>query len=207
MELRRRTPCIRRRLWQTHSRDRRALAVRTPTQPPQHLLLSDRQLTCPVFVLLEASSQQDALFPLPVNVLPMAIHPFFMFLIHPGDLILQVIDDGLQLFNLPLQSRHLVIVVVELEGQIRVSTKKLLGFPPTCAMFPSINLYSCSPIAVEYLIALVAPSLGLSITSWSRRPQFRRWNNTLASSSTLSEVSVRNVTKIMLFLSNFSFLS
>ena len=113
-----------------------------------------------------------------------------MFSVHPGDLILQVIDDGLQLFNLPLQSHHLVVIVVVLEGQIRVSTKKLLGFPPTCAMFPSINLHSHSPIAAEYLITLVAPSLGLSITSWSRRHQFRRWNNTLASSSTLSEVRI-----------------
>ena len=60
VELQRRTPLIRRRLWQTHSRDRRTLAVCTPTQPPQHLLLSNRQLTHPVFVLLKTHPQQDA---------------------------------------------------------------------------------------------------------------------------------------------------
>ena len=91
---------------------------------------SNRQLRHPVFVLLKAHPQQDALFPLPINILPVTIHPLLMFSIHPGDLILQVIDDGLQLFDLPLQSHHLVIIVVGLKGRIRVSTKKLLGFPP-----------------------------------------------------------------------------
>ena len=42
MELQRRTPCIRRRLWRTYSGDRRTLVVCTPTQPPQHLLSLDR---------------------------------------------------------------------------------------------------------------------------------------------------------------------
>ena len=88
-----------------------------------------------IFVLLEASPQQDTLFPLPVNILPVTIHLLLMFSVHPGDLILQVVDDGLQLFDLPLQSHHLAIVVVDLEGQIRVSTKKLLGFPPPMQCF------------------------------------------------------------------------
>ena len=57
MELWRRTPCIRRRLWRTHSRDRRTSAVCTPTQPPRHLLSSKSQLCCPIFVLLETSPQ------------------------------------------------------------------------------------------------------------------------------------------------------
>ena len=41
------------------------------------------------------------------------------------------------------------------------SSKEYASSHPTCAMFPLINLHSCSPIAAEYLIALVAPSLGL----------------------------------------------
>ena len=147
------------------------MAVCTPTQLSRHLLLSNRQLTHPVFVLLEASPQQDALFPLLVNILPMVIHPFLMLSVHSCDLILQVIHHGLQLFNLPLQSRHFCIVVVVLdEGLVSYSSKEYASSPPTYAMFPLISLHSCSPIAVEYLIALVVPSLGLSITSWSRRP-------------------------------------
>ena len=47
---------------------------------------------------------------------------------------------------------------------------RVTWIPPTCAMFLSINLLSCSPIAAEYLIAPVVPSLGLFITSWSNRP-------------------------------------
>ena len=57
VELRRWTPCIRRRLWQTNSKDWRTLVVCTPTQPPRHLLSSDRQLSCPIFILLEAHPQ------------------------------------------------------------------------------------------------------------------------------------------------------
>ena len=141
MELRRRTPCIRRRLWRTHSRDRRALAVCTPTQPPQHLLLSDRQLTHPIFVFLKTHPQQDALFPLPVDILPMTIHPFLVLSVHSGDLILQVVYNGLQLFDLPLQSCHLHIIVVVLDkGLVSYSSKEYASRPPTCAMFPSINL-------------------------------------------------------------------
>ena len=191
MELRRWTPCIRRRLWQTHSRDWRTLVVCTPTQLPQHLLPSNRQLCCPVFIFLKTRPQQDALFPLPVDILPMTIHPFLVFLVQPGDLILPVIYHCLQLINLPLQSHYLPIIVVVLDkGLVSYSSKEYASSPPTCATFPLINLHSRSPIAAEYLIALVAPSLGQSITSWSRRPQLRRWNNTLASSSTLSEVRI-----------------
>ena len=138
VELQRRTPCIRRRLWQTHSRDRRTLAVCTPTQPPQHLLLSNRQLTHPVFVLLKTHPQQDAFLSLPVDVLPMAIHPFLMLSIHPCDLILQVVHHGfqlfnlpLQLFNLPLQHRYLVVIVVVLEGGlVSYSSKEYASSPP-----------------------------------------------------------------------------
>ena len=93
VELRRRIPCIRRRLWQTHSRDRRTLVVCTPTQLSWHLLSLNGQLGRPIFVLLKTHHQQDALFPLPANILPVTIHPFLMLSIHPCDLILQVVDD------------------------------------------------------------------------------------------------------------------
>ena len=195
VELQRRTPCIRRRMWQTHSRDWRTLAVCTPTQPPWHLLLLNWQLTCPILILLKTHPQQDAFLSLPVNVLPMTIHPFPMFSVHPCDLILQVIHHGLQLFNLPLQHCHLIVIVVVLEGRlVRYSSKEYASSPLTCAMFPSINLHNCSPIAAEYLIALVAPSLGLSVTSWSKRPQFKRWNRTLVSASTTSAVRISLLT-------------
>ena len=90
--------------------------VCTPTQPPQHLLTLNGQLSNPILIVLEASPQQDALFPLPVNILPMAIHPFLVLSLSPPDLIFQVFDNGLQLFDLPPQSRHLCIIVVVLEG-------------------------------------------------------------------------------------------
>ena len=64
VELRRWTPCIRRRLWRTYSRDWRALAVCTPTQPPRHLLSSDRQLTCqgnPCTLQLQTSPKTSVL--------------------------------------------------------------------------------------------------------------------------------------------------
>ena len=133
----------RRRLWQTHSRDWRALAVCTPTQPPGHLLLSDRQLTHPIFVLLKTHPQQDTLFPLPVDILPMVIHPFLVLSVHSSDLILQVVYHGLQLFDLPFQSCHFRIIVVVLdEGLVSYSSKEYASSPPTCAMFPLINLHS-----------------------------------------------------------------
>ena len=158
MELRRRTPSVRRRLWRTHSRDRRALAVCTPTKPPQHLLLSDRQLTHPVFVLLKTHPQQNALFPLPVDILPVTIHLLLVFSVHSCDLILQVIHHCLQLFNLPLQSRHFCIIVVVLnKGLVSYSSKEYASSPPTCAMFPSINLHSRSPITAEWHHPLVYP--------------------------------------------------
>ena len=145
--------------------------VCTPAQLPRHLLTSNSQLRGPIFVLLEDSPQQDTLFPLPVNIIPMAIHPFFMLLLSPPDLIFQVFDNGFQLFDLPPQCCHLVIIAIVLEGGlVSYSSKEYASRPPTCAMFPLINLHSHSPIAAEYLIALVAPSFGLSITPWSKRP-------------------------------------
>ena len=75
MELRRRSPHIGRRLWRTHSRDRRTLAICTPAQPPRHLLSMNRQLIYPVFVLLKTCPQQDALLSVPVEVLPVTIQP------------------------------------------------------------------------------------------------------------------------------------
>ena len=82
-------------------------------------------------MFLKTNPQQDALFPLPVDILPVAIHPFLMFSVHPGDLILQVIHHGLQLFNFPLQGRHFRIVVVILdEGLVSYSSKEYASRPP-----------------------------------------------------------------------------
>ena len=125
VELWRRTPSIRRRLWRTHSRDRRTLAVSTPAQLHRHLLSLNGQLSSPVLILLEAGPQQDTLFPLLVNILPMVIHPFLMFSLSPSDLILQVFDNGLQLFDLSPQSHHLRIIVVVLEcGLVSYSSQE-----------------------------------------------------------------------------------
>ena len=77
LELRRRSPCIGRRLWRTHSRNWRTLTVCTPTQLSRHLLSSDRQFGYPVFVLLKTCPQQDALLSVPIKVLSVRIQPFF----------------------------------------------------------------------------------------------------------------------------------
>ena len=113
-----------------------------------------------------------------------------MFSVHPHNLVGQIVDNGPQLFNLPPQRCHLIIIVVVLEGGNQSLYKEVTRIPPTCAMFPLINLHSRSPITAEYLITLVAPSLGPSITSWSNRPQFKRWNSTLISSSIPSAVRI-----------------
>ena len=77
VELRRRTPGIGGKLWQTYSGNWRALAVCTPAQPPCHLLTTDSQLCCPVFILLKTCPQQYALFPVPIYVLPVTIQSLF----------------------------------------------------------------------------------------------------------------------------------
>ena len=47
----------------------------TPAQPPHHLLSTNRQLVCPVFIFLKTCPQQDALLPVPIGVLPVTIQP------------------------------------------------------------------------------------------------------------------------------------
>ena len=152
MELQGRTPCIRRRLWRTHSGDWRTLVVCTPAQPPRHLLSSDRQLSYPVFILLKTRPQQNALFPVPVKVFPMTIQPLFQRPLYViltsqdfSQLTPQISYQPPELCYLVLQSPYIAVHLLLLDGGSLIypvtgyplflpsETLPLLPSPPACS--------------------------------------------------------------------------
>ena len=88
--------------------------VCTTTQLPSHLLTSNGQLGSPVLILLESYPQQDALLLVPIIVLSMVIHLFFMILSDHLYLIPQVGNYSLQLLNLSGPLYPIALNVIQL---------------------------------------------------------------------------------------------
>ena len=129
MELWGRSPCIGRRLWRTHSRNWRTLTVCTPTQPSCHLLSSNEQLSDPVFVLLKTCPQQNALFPVPIEVFPVMIQPLLKSPLHVilpsqdfSQFTPQVSNQPSKLGYLVLQSPNIAIHLLLLDEGLLIHT-------------------------------------------------------------------------------------
>ena len=86
-----------------------------------------------------------------------------------------------ELCYLILQSPYVAVHLLLLERRSLTYPDIPIAEELTWAVFIAIWPHSCSPITVEYLIALEDASWGASTSCWSQRPLFRRWNKTVLS--------------------------
>ena len=134
--------------------------VCTPAQPPRHLLSSDRQLSYPVFIFLKTRPQQNALFPVPIEVFPVTIQPLLKRPLHDilpsqdfSQLTPQVSYQPSELGYLVLQSPNIAIHLLLLDEGLLIHPDTPIGEELTWAVFIAIWPHSCSPMTAEYLIA------------------------------------------------------